>query len=93
MRRLKQIEEENGKLKKLVVDLSLEGDGAGRDPPKAMRLAGSASSSTKSATNGRSRSAEPARRWSLTGRPTITRSRRSGQAALERKIKDLSCPR
>ena len=38
MRRLKQLEDENGKLKKLVADLSLgQRDASGRDPPKALR--------------------------------------------------------
>ena len=37
MKRLKQLEEENGKLKKLVADLSLDrGDAAGRHKKKAM---------------------------------------------------------
>ena len=37
IRRLKQLEDENAKLKKLVADLSLDRDAAGRDPPKAMK--------------------------------------------------------
>lgn len=38
MKRLKQLEE-NQRLKKLVADLSLEGDAAGRDPPQNMKPA------------------------------------------------------
>ena len=36
MRRLKQLEEENNKLRRVVADLSLEGDAAGRDPAKTL---------------------------------------------------------
>jgi hypothetical protein len=39
MRRLKQLEDENSKLRKLVADLSWTGDAAGRHPPKAVRPA------------------------------------------------------
>jgi putative transposase len=34
MRRLKQLEDENSKLRKLVADLLGQGDAAGRHPPK-----------------------------------------------------------
>ena len=37
MRRLRQLEEENAKLKRLVADLSLEGDAAGCRQPKNLR--------------------------------------------------------
>ena len=37
MRRLKQIEDENSKLRKVVAGLSLDGDAPGRHPPKALR--------------------------------------------------------
>ena len=38
MRRLKQLEDENGKLRKVVADLSpRQRDAAGRAPPKALR--------------------------------------------------------
>ena len=38
MRRLKQLEDENAKLKKIVADLiARQGDAAGRHPPKALR--------------------------------------------------------
>jgi putative transposase len=36
MKRLRQLEEENGKLKRVVTDL---GDAAGRDPPKVLKPA------------------------------------------------------
>jgi hypothetical protein len=36
MRRLKQLEDENGKLRTVVADLSLE-NASGRPPPKALR--------------------------------------------------------
>ena len=40
MRRLRQLEEENGKLKRIVADLSpRQGDAAGRAPTKAVRPA------------------------------------------------------
>lgn len=40
LRRLKRLEEENAKLKKLVADLSLrQGDAAGRGPPKNLKPA------------------------------------------------------
>src|SRR5437868_14010889 len=37
MKRLRQLEDENGKLKKLVADLSRSRHAAGRAPPKAMK--------------------------------------------------------
>ena len=39
MRRLKQLEDENAKLRKLVADLALDREmlATGRDPPKALR--------------------------------------------------------
>jgi putative transposase len=39
MRRLKQLEGENSKLKRIVADLSLDRDASGRDPPKTVRPA------------------------------------------------------
>ena len=38
MKRLRQFEE-NGKLQKIVADLSLDNDAAGRDPPKTLKPA------------------------------------------------------
>jgi hypothetical protein len=37
MKRLKQLEQENGRLRKLVADLSLKGDASGRPAPKNVR--------------------------------------------------------
>ncbi len=73
IRRLKQPEQENGKLKKLVADLSLDmemlQDVIRR---KLSSLAGSASWSRRSVASGRSRSARPAKPSSSIGRPTTT---------------------
>ncbi len=73
IRRLKQLEEENGKLKKLVADLSLDKEML-QDVirRKLSSLAGSASWSTRSVASGRSRSARPAKPSSSIGRPTTT---------------------
>ncbi|MGY2843647.1 hypothetical protein ACVIWU_006476 [Bradyrhizobium sp. USDA 4509] len=73
MRRLKQLEQENGRLKKLVADLSLDKEVL-QDVirRKLGSLAGSASWSTRSVASGRCRSAEPVTLWSLTARPITT---------------------
>jgi len=39
MKRLRQLEEENGKLKKIRRSIARQGYAAGRDPPKAMKPA------------------------------------------------------
>ncbi|SCB55823.1 Transposase [Bradyrhizobium shewense] len=74
LRRLKQLEEKNAKLKKLVADLSLD------------KLAESASSSMRFV--GRSRSARLVRPSGSIDRPNY-KSRRSGHAALEARIKEI----
>jgi hypothetical protein len=51
MRRLKQLEDENAKLRKVVADLSLDKEFRG-PPPKTLRLSGSASWLTRSVANG-----------------------------------------
>nr|GAJ37746.1 low calcium response locus protein S [Bradyrhizobium sp. DOA9] len=72
-RRLKKLEDENAKLKKLVADLSLDKemlhDVIRR---KLLSLVGSASSPTRFVVSGRCRSARAVRLSTLTGRPIIT---------------------
>src|SRR5205814_7876273 len=73
MKRLKQLEEENQRLKKLVADLSLDKEML-QDVirRKICGLPGSGSWSMRYAAYGRSASDEPARRCRWTDRPTTT---------------------
>ena len=73
MKRLKQLEEENQQLKKLVADLSLDKEML-QDVirRKICSLSGSARRSMKFAGFGRSAFAGPATHYRLTGRPTTT---------------------
>src|SRR6476620_10309413 len=82
MRRLKQLEEENSKLKKLVADLSLDKEMLqGVIRRKLSSLVGSESWSTRYPASGRFRSAGPARFSSY--RSTELQVSPLGQAALE----------
>jgi putative transposase len=75
MKRLRVLEEENGKLKKLVVDLSLD-KALLQDvlSQKLCSLRGGARWSTNSVAPGRSRSGEPAACYGRRHRPTTTRA-------------------
>lgn len=88
MRRLKQLEDENTKLRKLDADLSLDKEMLQDVIRRKLRgLPGSASSSKLSARTGTCRSGEPVRSFSSTRRPTTPR--RPGQSGLEQKIKEI----
>jgi hypothetical protein len=68
MKRLRQLEEENGRLKRIVADLSLDKEMLRRYPPKAVRPARMRRLVDELDQPGRSRSAAPA------GRCRIARS-------------------
>lgn len=73
MRRLKQLEDENAKLRKLVADLALDREMLqGVIRRKIEGLVASASSSAWSVVSGRCRSGGPVRSWSSTCRATTT---------------------
>ncbi|BCH31196.1 hypothetical protein MesoLjLc_31260 [Mesorhizobium sp. L-8-10] len=94
MRRLKQLEDENAKLKKLVADLSLDHEMLqGRDPPKSLKPA-----------RKRKLVDEVRREWGVSIRRACRifefdtsmyyyRSRRPGQAPLAERIKDICATR
>ena len=84
MRRLKQLEDENGKLKRIVADLSLDKEML-QDvhPPKALRPVRKRKLVDEVRATGRCRSAGPARRFRSIDRPTTTGRVAPDQAALE----------
>ena len=94
MRRLKQFEEENGKLRKLVADLSLDRamlqDVLAR---KLLSLRGDASWWMTSGLRGRSRSVGPALPSGWSHRHTHYRGKRRSQAALIGRIKEIATTR
>ena len=88
MRRLKQLEDENSKLRKVVADLTRQGDAAGRPAPKNLRPVRKRKLVMRCAATGTFRSGEPA--GVLVDTSTYHyRSRRPGQAALEQRIKEI----
>src|SRR5262249_41906589 len=93
MKRLRQLEEENGKLKKIVADLSLDKNAAGRDPPKAMkpvrkRQLVDHARATWQVSIRRACRALPVHRSTY-----HYRSRRAGQAHLSKRIREIAATR
>src|SRR6185436_8966301 len=94
MRRLRLLEEENGKLKRIVADLSLDkGDVAGRHPPKALKPARQRQMVDHARSTWRVSIRRACRALPVERSTYHYRSRRAGQAELIERIKEIAATR
>ena len=94
MKRLRQLEEENGKLKKIVADLvARQGDAAGRHPPKALKPARKRQLVDHARTTWRVSIRRACLALPVDRSTYHYRSRRTGQAQLIERIKEIAATR
>jgi putative transposase len=94
MKRLRQLEEENGKLKKIVADLSLDKkNAAGRDPPKALKPVRKRQLVDHARAIWQVSIRRACRALSVMRSSYHYRSRRAGQAHLVERIREIAAAR